>query len=42
MLLKSTDYLTIELPAVVERFATDFDSLVELVDGVAAPDGPGT
>jgi hypothetical protein len=30
----STDYLTIELPAVVERFATDFDSLAEFVDGV--------
>jgi hypothetical protein len=30
----STDYLIIELPAVVERFATDFDSLAEFVSGV--------
>jgi hypothetical protein len=32
----STDYLIIELPAIVERFATDFDSLAEFVDGVHA------
>jgi hypothetical protein len=30
----STDYLIIELPAVVERFATNFDSLAEFVGGV--------
>lgn len=32
----STDYLVIELPAVVERFTSDFDSLPEFVAGVPA------
>jgi hypothetical protein len=32
----STDYLMLELPAIVERFATDFDSLAEFVAGVNA------
>ncbi|WP_162941620.1 hypothetical protein [Desertimonas flava] len=26
----------LELPAIVERFATDFDALPEIVDGVSA------
>lgn len=29
----STDFLVMELPAVVERFATDFDGLPEIVEG---------
>lgn len=32
----STDYLTVERPAVVDRFASDFDSLAEFVAGVPA------
>ena len=32
----STDFLVMELPAVVERFAIDFDSLPELVEGLPA------
>lgn len=31
----ATDFLVIELPAVVERFAIGFDSLPEAVEGVA-------
>jgi hypothetical protein len=31
----ATDFLVIELPAVVERFATDFEALPEAVEGVA-------
>ncbi|MBA2282741.1 MAG: hypothetical protein H0W25_16145 [Acidimicrobiia bacterium] len=31
----ATDFLVVDLPAVVERFATDFDELAEAVDGVA-------
>ena len=31
----ATDFLVIELPAVVEQFATGFDSLPEAVEGVA-------
>jgi hypothetical protein len=31
----ATDFLVIELPAVVERFATDFETLPEAVEGVA-------
>ncbi|MDZ7733917.1 MAG: hypothetical protein U5R31_13385 [Acidimicrobiia bacterium] len=30
----ATDYLVIELPAIVERFAVDFDHLAEVVEGV--------
>jgi hypothetical protein len=29
----STDFLVIELPAAVERFATGFDDLPEIIDG---------
>ena len=32
----STDFLVMELPAVVERFAIDFDSLPELLEGLSA------
>ena len=32
----ATDFLVLELPAIVERFATDFDALPEIVDGVSA------
>lgn len=32
----ATDFLVLELPAIVERFATGFDDLPEIVDGVAA------
>ena len=31
----ATDFLVIELPAIVERFATGFDTLPEAVEGVA-------
>ena len=31
----ATDFLVIELPAVVEQFATGFDTLPEAVEGVA-------
>jgi hypothetical protein len=31
----ATDFLVIELPAVVERFATGFETLPEAVEGVA-------
>lgn len=30
----ATDFVVIELPAVVERFATDFDGLPEVIEGV--------
>jgi hypothetical protein len=33
----ATDFVVIELPAVIERFATDFESLPEIIDG--APGG---
>ncbi len=29
----STDFLVIELPAVIERFATDFEGLPEVIEG---------
>lgn len=29
-----TDFLVIDLPAVVDRFATDFDALPEIVEGL--------
>ncbi|MDZ7676189.1 MAG: hypothetical protein U5K30_14120 [Acidimicrobiales bacterium] len=29
-----TDFLVIDLPAIVDRFATDFDGLPEVVEGV--------
>ncbi|MFT3851601.1 MAG: hypothetical protein QM733_02485 [Ilumatobacteraceae bacterium] len=32
----ATDFIVFELPAVVERFATHFDDLPEIVDGVPA------
>jgi len=32
----ATDFLVLELPAVVERFATDFEGLPEIVDGFPA------
>lgn len=32
----ATDFLVIELPAVVDRFATDFDSLPEIIEGFSA------
>lgn len=32
----STDFLVLELPAVVERFATDFEALPEIVEGFRA------
>jgi hypothetical protein len=31
----ATDFLVIEVPAIVEQFATDFESLPEAVEGVA-------
>jgi hypothetical protein len=31
----ATDFLVIEVPAIVERFATSFDALPEAVEGVA-------
>ena len=30
----ATDFLVIDLPAIVERFATDFEGLPEFVEGV--------
>ncbi len=32
----ATDFLVLELPPVVERFATDFDGLPEVITGFAA------
>jgi hypothetical protein len=32
----STDYIVLELPAVVDRFATGFEDLAEMVEGVPA------
>jgi hypothetical protein len=32
----ATDFVVIELPAVVERFATDFESLPEMIEGTPA------
>ena len=32
----ATDFLVMELPAIVERFATDFDGLPEIVSGLSA------
>ena len=32
----STDFIVLELPAIVERFAADFDRLPEIVNGVPA------
>lgn len=32
----ATDFLALELPPVVERFATDFDGLPEVITGFAA------
>ena len=32
----STDYLVLELPAIVERFASGFDDLAEIMAGVPA------
>lgn len=32
----ATDFLVLELPPVVDRFATDFEALPEIVDGFAA------
>ena len=32
----ATDFIVLELPAIVERFATDFDGLPEIVDRVPA------
>jgi hypothetical protein len=32
----ATDFIVLELPAIVERFATDFDGLPEIVDVVPA------
>ena len=29
-----TDFLVIDLPAVVDRFATDFDALPEIIEGL--------
>jgi hypothetical protein len=31
-----TDFLVIDLPAVVDRFATDFDALPEIIEGLPA------
>lgn len=33
----ATDYLVMELPAIVERFATEFDSPAEVIEDVPAP-----
>lgn len=30
----ATDFIVLELPAVIERFGTDFESLPEVIDGV--------
>jgi hypothetical protein len=30
----ATDFLVFELPAIVERFATDFDALPEIMEGL--------
>lgn len=35
----ATDFLVIDLPAIVERFATDFEALPEVVEGVSAARG---
>lgn len=32
----ATDFVVIELPAVIERFAADFESLPEIIDGAPA------
>ena len=32
----STDFLVLELPAIVERFAVDFEGLPEIVEGLAS------
>lgn len=32
----ATDYLVLELPAIVERFASGFEELAEMVEGVPA------
>jgi hypothetical protein len=32
----STDFVVLELPSIVDRFATDFESLPEIVEGVPA------
>lgn len=32
----ATDFLVIELPAVVDRFATGFDALPEIIEGLSA------
>jgi len=32
----ATDFIVLELPAIVERFATDFDGLPEIVERVPA------
>ena len=32
----ATDFIVLELPSIVERFATDFEGLPEIVEGVAA------
>jgi len=31
----ATDFLVIDLPAIVERFATDFEGLPEFVEGIS-------
>ena len=32
----ATDFIVLELPSIVERFATDFEGLPEIVEGVPA------
>jgi hypothetical protein len=32
----ATDFIVLELPAIVERFAIDFDGLPQIIDGVPA------
>jgi hypothetical protein len=32
----ATDFVVLELPAIVERFALNFDDLPEIVEGVSA------
>jgi len=32
----ASDFVVLELPAIVERFASDFDSLPELIEGTPA------
>lgn len=32
----ATDFIALQLPAIIERFATDFDELPEIVPGVPA------